>query len=107
VPVGTAVLVTAVGVVAVVVFGVVAGVPVATGWRCVPVDEPGAALEGVVPVLELVDTADWAVPELAPPVPDAEDTAWLPEVGWETAEVACDAAPCTTDPAADRAVGAP
>jgi hypothetical protein len=56
------VLVTVVGVVAVVVFGAVADVPVATGWRCVPVGEPSAALED-------------AVPELAPPAPDTEDAA--------------------------------
>jgi hypothetical protein len=92
VPVGTAVLATVVGVAAVVVFGEVADV-VATGWRCVPVDEPTAALEDVVP-------------ELAPPVPDPEDSVLSPEVSCETAEVACDAAPCTTDPVADRAVGA-
>ena len=106
-PVGTAVLVTVAGVAAVVIFGAVADVPVATGWRCVAADEPGAALEDAVPELELLDTADWAVPELAPLVPDTEDAARLPEVSCETAEVACDVAPCTTDPVADRAVGVP
>lgn len=72
-------LVTVVGVAAVVVFGAVADVLVATVW---------------------------AVPELALPVPDAEDAAWLPEVSCETGEVTCDAVLSTTDPAAERAVGA-
>jgi hypothetical protein len=46
------------------------------------------------------------VPELAPPVPALLAAAWLPDVSCETVDVTDDAAPSTTDPAAERAVGA-